>query len=338
MKNEVSDYLHGMLSVEGVGKKKDDLHILKDITFNQNSFQHLAIAGETGSGKSTLLKIIAGLIQPDEGRVSLNGEKVKGPDDQLVPGHKGVGYLSQHFELRNNYWVHEVLEYANKLSDEDAAEIFHVCQIDHVLNRRTTELSGGEKQRIATARLLINDPMLLLLDEPYSNLDMIHKQVMKKLIGDISEKLKISLILVSHDPVDILSWADDLIILKEGMVIQHGKPEDVYRSPLNEYCAGMLGAYHILPKALASGLSGETSSEWKEGRLLIRPENLVLTNDRNGMDARMVKQTFLGSKYEYRIEVGGVELSMYGPHEITDLNELRVCVRAAEVRTIDTKN
>lgn len=334
----VSDYLHLMLSVEGVGKKKDGLHILKDVTFKQSSFSHLAIAGETGSGKSTLLKIVAGLIQPDEGRVMLNDERVKGPDDQLVPGHKGVGYLSQHFELRNNYWVHEVLEYANKLSDEDAAEIFHVCQIDHLLNRRTTELSGGEKQRIATARLLVNDPILLLLDEPYSNLDMIHKQVMKKLIGDISEKLKISLTLVSHDPIDILSWADDLIILKDGMIIQHGKPEDVYRNPVSEYCAGMLGAYYILPKALASELSGETRPAWEAGRLLIRPENLVLTNASNGIEARIVKQTFLGNKYEYKIEVGSAELSVYGLHQITDFSELRVCLRAADVKTLDSTN
>jgi iron(III) transport system ATP-binding protein len=323
-----------MLSVEGIGRKKDDVYILQDISFTQQSFQHLAIAGETGSGKSTLLRIIAGFIQPDEGRVMLNGEKVKGPDDQLVPGQKGVGYLSQHFELRNNYWVHEVLEYANKLSEEDAKEIFHVCQIDHLLNRRTTELSGGEKQRIATARLLVNDPILLLLDEPYSNLDMIHKQVMKKLINDISVKLKISSILVSHDPSDILSWAEHLIILKDGMIVQQGMPEDVYRNPANEYCAGMMGAYYLLPEALAASLAGETRPGWNGGRILIRPEHILIAHNDQGLEARLKRQNFLGSKYEYIIEAGGMELLMYGPSALPDDTDLRIRLHAQDITTL----
>lgn len=282
-----------MLSVEGIGKKKSDSFTLRNITFRQERGQHIAIAGETGSGKSTLLKIIAGLVQPDEGRVIYEGERVLGPDEQLIAGHPRIAFLSQHFELRNNYWVYEILEYANKLSDEEAKEIFHICQIDHLLRRRTTELSGGEKQRIATARLLVNSPSLLLLDEPYSNLDMIHKQTMKKLLNDISEKLGISSILVSHEPTDILSWADHLMLLKDGEIVQQGRPQDLYRNPINEYAAGLLGKYYLIP----------------DQHVIIRPENIHVAD--SGIDAVIKRKIFLGSYYEYVVMAGDTELSFY---------------------------
>ena len=282
-----------MLSVEGIGKKKTDSYILRNISFRQEMGQHLAIAGETGSGKSTLLKIIAGLVQPDEGRVVYEGERVLGPDEQLIAGHPRIAFLSQHFELRNNYWVYEILEYANKLSEEEANNIFRICQIDHLLKRRTTELSGGEKQRIATARLLVNSPSLLLLDEPYSNLDMIHKQIMKKLLNDVSDKLGISSILVSHEPADILSWADHLILLKEGEIVQQGTPEDLYRNPVNEYAAGLLGKYYQVP-----GYGG-----------FIRPEHVRIAD--HGFDAVIVRRSFLGNYYEYVAKTGDIELSFY---------------------------
>ncbi|HLO79396.1 MAG TPA: ABC transporter ATP-binding protein [Chitinophagaceae bacterium] len=282
-----------MLSVEGIGRKKADSWILRNISFKQGEGQHIAIAGETGSGKSTLLKIIAGLMQPDEGRVIYEGERVLGPDEQLIAGHPKIAFLSQHFELRNNYWVYEVLEYANKLSEQEAREIFHICQIDHLLKRRTTELSGGEKQRIATARLLVNNPTLLLLDEPYSNLDMIHKQTMKQLLNDVSEKLGISSILVSHEPADILSWADHLMLLKDGEIVQQGTPEHLYRNPVNEYAAGLLGKYYFIP--------GQN--------IFVRPENIHVAD--TGIEATIKRKIFLGSYYEYEVVTGNTELSFY---------------------------
>lgn len=282
-----------MLSVEGIGKKKADSYILRNISFRQEMGQHIAIAGETGSGKSTLLKIISGLVQPDEGRVLYEGDRVLGPDEQLIAGHPRIGYLSQHFELRNNYWVYEILEYANRLSDEEANRIFHICQIDHLLKRRTTELSGGEKQRIATARLLVNRPTLLLLDEPYSNLDMIHTRIMKQLLQDVSEELGISSILVSHDPADLLSWADQLILLKDGNIVQHGTPEELYMHPVDEYAAGLLGKYYQVP-----GYSG-----------FIRPEHVRIAD--HGIDAVIIRRSFLGNTYEYVAKTTDCELSLY---------------------------
>jgi ABC-type sulfate/molybdate transport systems ATPase subunit len=213
------------------------------ISFTQRKGQRLAIAGETGSGKSNLLKMIAGLNSPAQGSIYFEGQRVLGPLERLIPGQPGIAYLSQHFELWHNYRVSEVLSYANDLSVEESTALYRLCDIAHLLDRRTDQLSGGERQRIALARLLVRPPRLLLLDEPFSNLDMIHKRGLKKTIRDTMAHFGVSAILVSHDPVDILSWADEVLILRDGRLIQQGPPREVYTLPKDEYAAALLGDY-----------------------------------------------------------------------------------------------
>ncbi|HEY4337289.1 MAG TPA: ATP-binding cassette domain-containing protein [Puia sp.] len=218
---------------------------LPDSTFILKKNQRLAIAGETGSGKSTLLKIIAGLAAPKSGAVHFEGIKVSPPLERLIPGQPGIAYLSQHFELWHNYRVAEVLEYSNDLGPAEAQNLYRLCHIDHLLGRRTDQLSGGERQRIALARLLVRPPRLLLLDEPFSNLDMIHKRTLKRVINDIAERFDITTILVSHDPYDTLTWADKLIVLQESRIVQQGTPRDVYQQPISEYVGALLGEYTL---------------------------------------------------------------------------------------------
>lgn len=280
-----------LLNVSAISKQQDGAFILKDISFEQRRFQHIAIAGETGSGKSTLLKVIGGLAQPDSGQVTFEGGRVKGPNEVLIPGHPGVAYLSQYFELRHNYWVEEILSYANKLTDEEAQNIYEICQIDHLFRRRTDQLSGGEKQRIALARLLTTSPRLLLLDEPFSNLDMIHKQQLKSVIRDISDKLEITCMLVSHDPQDILSWADTVFLMKEGQIIQQGAPQQVYNQPVNEYAAGLLGKYNLI-----SAGNGK--------KIFIRPEHVAIVPKQAGaLSGKVQSLTFWGSYFDIEIHL-----------------------------------
>jgi iron(III) transport system ATP-binding protein len=163
-----------------------------------------------------------------------------------VAGHPHVAYLSQQFDLPKFLRVEQVLDYVNSLSVNEAASIFSVCRIDHLLQRKTDQLSGGERQRIAIARLLVGRPTLLLLDEPFTNLDMVMKSLLKKVIDDIGKKLRITCIMVSHDPEDSLAWADEIMVLKNGKVIQQGTPHSIYREPVNEYVAGLFGAYNLI--------------------------------------------------------------------------------------------
>ncbi len=289
--------MDALLAISNITKKGEEGLVLNEISFKQKKFQKLVIAGETGSGKSTLLKIIAGLVQPDSGEVVFNGEHVKGPDNKLVPGHPQIAYLSQHFDLQKFLRVEQVLEYANHLSEKEAASIFSICQIDHLLHRKTDQLSGGEKQRIAIARLLIGKPALLLLDEPYTNLDMVLKGILKKVIEDIGKKLRITCIMVSHDPADTLSWADEIMVLKEGNLIQHGTPRQIYREPVNEYVAGLFGDYILLTPSQQKLLGVHHTV----GNRLARPEEFRIRKSRTANRFHVEEVRFCGNLYELKL-------------------------------------
>lgn len=305
-----------LLTVDHLSGLDEGKTTVQDISFSQQPFEKIAIAGETGAGKSSLLKMIAGLMQPASGQILLHNEKVKGPDEQLIAGHKKIAYLSQHFELRNNYKVYEWLEMANLLEKTEAEKIYAICRIDHLLNRWTDELSGGEKQRIALARLLGTSPALLLLDEPFSNLDMLHKQQMKTVIHELGEEMKISCILVSHDAPDILSWADTVLFMRNGQIIQRGSAEELYNRPVNEYCAALLGAYNLIDTSLIPSLHQHNKENKK---LFCRPEQVQLSDDPGTAIKGIVKKIlYWGSYYTIDVLVQGQLIFLQVPgHNLT---------------------
>ncbi len=299
-----------LLTVSNISKLQDESPILKNISFSQRPFQKISLAGETGSGKSTLMKIIGGLAQPTEGKVLFEGKRVPGPEEKLIPGHPGIGYVSQHFELRNNYRVEEELDYTNQLTDEAAAKIYEVCQITHLLKRRTNQLSGGERQRIVTARVLISSPKLLLLDEPFSNLDLAHTNTMKAVINDISDQLKITCMLVSHDPLDTLSWADTIIVIRDGQLIQEGTPQQIYQQPVDEYTAALFGKYNLVKVADQKLIRQLTGIVSKKKTLLIRPEQFEIAAKEKSMEATVSNIKFFGSYYEAEVLLANLTLTI----------------------------
>jgi len=264
--------------------------LLGGVRFSLPKGRKLVVAGETGSGKTTLLKTIAGLAQPGKGKVLFEGQQVLGPAEKLIPGHQGIAYLSQQFELPQHLRIEQVLEYANELPEAEATALFRVCRIDHLMKRKTHQLSGGERQRIALAKLLIGAPRLLLLDEPYSNLDMIHKEILKSVVREIGQKLSITCMLVSHDPLDALSWADEILVIKEGRSVQQGTPQQIYRQPANEYVAGLFGKYNLLEAG-----NGK--------RLFVRPEQFKIGKKAfpAAMKGKVLNISFWGGFYEAEV-------------------------------------
>lgn len=303
-----------LLNVSGVSKKERDEFLVRSINFIQEASEKIAIAGATGSGKTTLLKIIAGLIQPDEGAVLFEGIRIKGPLEKLLPGHPQIAYLSQNFELRNNYRVEELLQIANKLSDSDASLVYEICRIDHLLKRKSNELSGGERQRIAFAKALVTSPKLLLLDEPFSNLDAIHRGILKSVINDIDERLNTTCILVSHDPSDLLSWADQIIVLNGGKIIQRGSPEEVYKHPVNEYAAALFGKYNsVSPELIRLFPSLEN-----DVRRFIRPGDFRISIENNGVQSKVQRSSFLGTYHEAEINISGHQIIVISDYELNE--------------------
>jgi ABC-type sulfate/molybdate transport systems ATPase subunit len=309
------------LRAEEISRKEQSGTVLHKISFTVEQHKKIAIIGETGSGKSTLLKIISGHAQPETGRVFYQGNKVWGPNEQLIPGHPGIAYLSQHFELRNNYFVHEILDYANKMSEIEAEKIFKICQVHHLLKRKTDQLSGGEKQRIALSRLLVGKPSLLLLDEPFSNLDMPHKKIIRTVLQKISDDLGTTCILISHDPEDFLPWADHIMVLKEGKLIQQGNTTEIYTNPLNEYIAGLTGSYNLI-----TSNSIQLRNKWGlplgGDDIIIRPEKINITEiSYNGIKAIVRKIQFHGFYSSILVETTEQELTIHLQDNHLDLGE-----------------
>ena len=294
-----------ILTVTNLSLIENGFTVLQAISFTQKQGQKLALAGESGAGKSTLLQLVAGLIQPSTGEMRVAGNRVRGPQETLVPGHPGVAYLSQKSDLPHSLRVEQVLRYANKRPEAEARAVYELCRIIHLMPRRTDQLSGGEQQRVALARLLLGAPQLLLLDEPFSNLDRTHKRLLQEIIEDLGTRLGITCLLVSHDAADVLGWADEIMVLHRGRLVQQGSPEHLYRQPVDEATAALFGDYNLV--------GGATRRTLLPGRrfrsntaLLVRPEQLQLGPAEDGEAAGTVQAVrFLGSYWEVEVALAG---------------------------------
>jgi iron(III) transport system ATP-binding protein len=296
-----------LIRLNQIGKTEGDRSLLNNINLVIEPYSRTALIGETGSGKSTLLKIMAGLSQPTNGTVLLEGKRIEGPLEVLIPGHKQIGYLSQHFELLNNYRVEELLDMANKMDQKEADEVYRLCKIEHLLKRKTNAISGGERQRIALARVLVGQPKLLLLDEPFTNLDLSNNKIINVIIKELGDSKKTTVVLVSHDPSNILSWANHIIVLQEGQIIQEGTPTAIYYTPVNAYAAGLLGDFnhiehnHPMRKELPL----------PDDRSIFRPEEFtVTTNEESRLHGVVIEKLFYGDHYKLTINLADNKLSI----------------------------
>ena len=301
-----------LLVVENISLQEPKYVALQSISFSQRQGQRLAVAGESGSGKSTLLQIVAGLVQPSTGTVRVAGQRVRGPAETLVAGHEGVAYLTQRSDLPQFLRVEQVLRYANTRPDAEAQTLYALCHIDHLTARRTDQLSGGEQQRVALARLLLSSPALLLLDEPFSNLDRPHKHLMQSIIEQVVQQLDITCLLVSHDAADTLSWADEILVLHRGRMVQQGPPEFIYRQPASAYVAGLFGPCNLVRGAARRALQPGVRPR-RNTTLLLRPEELQLAATGSGAPGTVRTVRFAGSFYTLEIAVAGSLLQVHRP-------------------------
>lgn len=238
---------------------------INDIRFSVRKGEVLAVIGESGSGKSTLLKCIYGLLKPDNGDVEFFGKRVKGPDEQLIPGHPEMKMVTQDFSLNIYAKVYDniaaMLSNTNLATKErkvlDMMDRLHITRLKE---KKIVELSGGEQQRVAIARALVSDTRMLLLDEPFSQVDTLLKNQLRADIKRLARETGVSIILVSHDPADGLFMADRLLLLKDGQCLQHDTPEQVYQHPQSAYVARMLGNAVVLNQQEAAALSIHTGS------------------------------------------------------------------------------
>jgi len=224
---------------------------VSEINLTINAGEIVTIIGESGSGKTTLLKLIYGYLVPQSGTVLYQGNQIKGPTEKLIPGHDDMKMVTQDVTL--NLYAKVFDNISSLLSNTDLSakteltiQTMEFLRIDHLADKKIVELSGGEQQRVAIARAVITAPKVLLLDEPFSQIDAILKKQLREDIERLAKFLGITVVMVSHDPSDGLSLSKHIVIIKDGKIIRSGAPMEVYFDPQFAYVARLLGKANIL--------------------------------------------------------------------------------------------
>lgn len=287
---------------------------VRGINLHIRQGEFVAILGESGSGKSTLLKLIYGLLSPSEGEVLFQGQKILGPEEKLIPGHEHMKMIAQNFDLNTYAQVYDNI--ASMLSNTDleakklnTLAIMQALRIDHLAERRAVELSGGEQQRVAIARALITKPQVLLLDEPFSQVDVLMRKQLRADLKRLSKELGTTMILVSHDPLDGLSLADTLLVLKQGELLQKGTPTELVDKPVNAYLAKLLGAANVLAAQDANHILRLELANYQV--LVSYPHELVIVDE--GIQAQILDVRYQLNAMELEIKVADTILTILAP-------------------------
>ncbi|MVZ62997.1 ABC transporter ATP-binding protein [Sphingobacterium humi] len=255
--------IHGQ-DVSCIFEGKEAVVALNKVNFGIEEGKITAIIGESGSGKSTLLRIIYGLLEPASGEVRYRGWLVPTRKDKLIPGHDAMKLVSQGFDDLNLYakvWDNVASQLPNTDLERKRLKteaVLAKLRIDHLAQKRVADLSGGEKQRVAICRALINDPEVLLMDEPFNQVDAAFRDDLQQDIQQIVAETGLTVLLVSHDPAEVLAMADYLIVMKNGLIVDQGNPHDLYYRPKNPYTARLLAKSNVLTPEQAAVLKLES--------------------------------------------------------------------------------
>lgn len=218
--------------------------LLKDINFNLEKGDHLCVMGESGCGKSTLLKAIYGLLDLHEGFIFWNEHQVLGPEFNLIPGMDNFKYVAQDFDLMPYTTVSDnISKFLSRIYPEESKrrtqELLEVIEMTEFADVKVKTLSGGQQQRVAIARALAKEPELLLLDEPFGQIDNFKKRSLRRMLFSYLKEKNISCIVATHDSEDALSFADHMMVIQNGEIITYGEPNELYKDPKNVYVASL---------------------------------------------------------------------------------------------------
>ncbi len=273
-----------------------------------------ALVGPSGCGKTTTLRLLAGFERPDAGTISANGRVIVGAGTFVPPEHRRIGVVFQDYALFPHLDVAGNIAYAlgRKADKERVAEVLRLVGLDGITDRQVHELSGGQQQRVALARALAPSPDVVLLDEPFSNLDASLRDRLRQEVSRILRKTGVTAIFVTHDQEEALSVADRVAVMSEGRIEQIGSPEEVYSRPSNRWVAEFIGEIEVL-----SGQVREGKAECELGSVpagdavgdvdvLIRPESIAVSvqASRRSVPAEVVSRRFFGHDQLLALRLG----------------------------------
>ena len=303
-----------LLSLNALSRRFGEVPAVRNLSLDVAAGEIHALIGPSGCGKSTLLRMIAGFEAPDSGSVHLDGRRI----DTLRPEERHVGIVFQDYALFPHMTVAENIAFAMKSVPRDqrgpkVAAHVRMVRLEGLENRYPEALSGGQQQRVALARTFAAAPRVILLDEPFSNLDAALREETRREIREILKATGTGILFVTHDREEALSFADRITLLREGAVEQTGTPQELYSHPATRFAAAFLGRTNIL-EGTASGRCADTpigavplaAPAVGPVRLSLRPEALCVTPDPEGT-ATIRHRVFRGNGATFWIRDGGME-------------------------------
>ena len=300
------------LRASGLRASFDGVEAVSDLTLEIREGELLAILGPSGCGKTTALRLIAGFEVPTAGSLELGGSTVADAYHVVPPERRGVGMVFQDYALFPHMTVRENVEYGLRGIEDRrrlATDALATTGLANLGDRRVHELSGGEQQRVALARALAPRPRLLLLDEPFSNLDLALRAHVREELHDIVRETGITTILVTHDQEEALSIADRVAFMARGRIVQIGSPEAIYLRPATIDVAEFLGDANIFAANVADGSietalgSFEAPAGARRGAAIVRPEDLEIGT--RGVHATVIHREYYGHDQVLRVRLDG---------------------------------
>jgi len=283
-----------------------DKPLFQNLNLNIDKGQIIALAGESGCGKSTLLSLIYGLMDWQSGDILFDGVKLFGPKGNLVPGESQMKFVAQNYDLMPYGTVYDnVGKYISninlKAKKEKVEELLDVVGLTDLAKVIPKNLSGGQQQRVAIARALAILPKMLLLDEPFSNLDFSRKFELRDKLFNYVKQNNLSLMISTHNLEEVLPWADKIVVLQNGRLIQNESPKETYENPYNDYVAKLLGEVNIF--------SEEEKAQFNLSKKHYFPHQIKVGD--NGVEATVLESLFAGSHFRNKLVVNNKTIIVY---------------------------
>ncbi|SCX20663.1 Fe(3+) ions import ATP-binding protein FbpC [Agrobacterium sp. DSM 25558] len=310
------------LQLNSIGKRFSNVDVLEDIDLAVMPGEIICLVGRSGCGKSTLLRIIAGVETPDVGAVMMNGREIAGPTTFMEPEKRRIGFVFQDYALFPHLTVEQNVLFGLKGLTKPQARARAADMIEHVrltelAKRYPHTLSGGEQQRVALARALAPKPDILLMDEPFSNLDRgLRDSVREETLGLLRD-LKTTAIMVTHDPEEALSAGDRVVLMQNGRIVQSGTGYELHDNPVSRYAADFFCAFNKVEGTVRNGHLNTPIGDFphkgdlREGAkafAYIRPSSITISTPDTGTDisGRITNRVFMGEIEQVSVSVGGL--------------------------------
>ena len=284
-----------MLKIDNISFSYKEIPTLIDINFVANNGDNIAIIGESGCGKSTLLKLIYGIYDLNEGEILYENNKILGPSQRLIPGEDYIKYLAQDFGLMPYITVAEnVGKYLSNVDktkkNNRITQLLKLVEMEAFAATKAQYLSGGQQQRVALAMVLAHEPKVLLLDEPFSQIDNFRKNNLRRNLFQYLKSNKITCIMATHDCNDALSFSDKLIVLRDGKIIANDNPKTIFENPESKYIGALFGEINEID-------SKYLSNENKSNKIKLVYSFQLKIVKKSNLKVKIVNNYFRGTYY-----------------------------------------